>query len=198
MRVKLRTYVVAALIVVLTGCGTTGMPPVSQGQAVGAGIGAILGGIAGANTGGDHNKAGKAVLGAVLGGGAGYLIGGILDKPGQPVNQQASSPDRDLVRSRFERAMNDHRFRTFRDSWNDDAGNPVTLAVTTRAPDQRRIPPDMRNVPCKEYDITANSIVDGNADSASVTEKLGCFIPTTEKPSGQWKTVEYLTPRQRR
>ena len=116
----------AALIV--SGCNSTG-PKQQSGTA----IGAVVGGLIGAASGG-NNRAGKVLLGAVIGG----LIGGSIGK---------SMDDRDRAKAR--QALEYNRTGQTMAWTNPDSGNSyrVTPRRTYRDPETRQ--------DCREYDTEA-------------------------------------------
>jgi len=81
---------IAALMVTLSGCG---MSNKGKGTIIGAGAGAVIGGVVGHEAG---NTAVGAILGAVIGGAAGLYIGSVMDK-------QAAEIEQDIEGARVER-----------------------------------------------------------------------------------------------
>jgi outer membrane protein OmpA-like peptidoglycan-associated protein len=75
---------------VLTGCGASNTV---KGGAIGAGAGAVIGGLIGKATG---NTAAGAIIGAAIGGTAGALIGNYMDR-------QAEEMQRDIKNAKIER-----------------------------------------------------------------------------------------------
>ncbi|SHI63122.1 Outer membrane protein OmpA [Hymenobacter daecheongensis DSM 21074] len=107
---NLRSYFVALLAVLLLGSNfaeaqttttttTTTKKPWSKtakGALIGAGGGAVVGGVLGRVIGGKNSTAGGAIIGAAVGGGAGALIGRRMDK-------QAAELKREMAGARVER-----------------------------------------------------------------------------------------------
>ena len=79
-----------------TGVRKTGMNKTTKGGLLGAGGGAVLGGVVGGLIGGGRGTAAGAILGAAVGGGAGALIGRKMDK-------QAQELQRDMANAKVER-----------------------------------------------------------------------------------------------
>jgi len=79
-----------------TGARKTGMNKTTKGAVIGAGGGAVLGGVLGRVIGGKGGTAIGAILGAAVGGGAGTLIGRKMDK-------QAEELQRDMANAKVER-----------------------------------------------------------------------------------------------
>ncbi|MFD1871533.1 OmpA family protein [Hymenobacter bucti] len=79
-----------------TGARKTGMTKANKGGLLGAGGGAILGGVVGGLIGGGRGTAAGAILGAAVGGGTGAIIGRRMDK-------QAAELQRDMANAKVER-----------------------------------------------------------------------------------------------
>lgn len=79
-----------------TGVRKDGMNKTTKGGLLGAGGGAVVGGVIGGLLGGGRGTAAGAILGAAVGGGAGALIGRKMDK-------QAAELQRDMANAKVER-----------------------------------------------------------------------------------------------
>ena len=79
-----------------TGVRKDGMTKTAKGGLLGAGGGAILGGVVGGLIGGGRGTAAGAILGAAVGGGTGAIIGRRMDK-------QAAELQRDMANAKVER-----------------------------------------------------------------------------------------------
>ena len=79
-----------------TGARKTGMNKATKGGLLGAGSGAVLGGVVGGLLGGGRGTAIGAIIGAAAGGGAGVAIGHKMDK-------QAADLQKDMQNARVER-----------------------------------------------------------------------------------------------
>ncbi len=79
-----------------TGVRKDGMNKTTKGGLLGAGGGAVVGGVLGGLLGGGRGTAAGAILGAAVGGGAGALIGRKMDK-------QAADLQRDMANAKVER-----------------------------------------------------------------------------------------------
>lgn len=79
-----------------TGVRKDGMNKTTKGGLLGAGGGAVVGGVLGGLLGGGRGTAAGAILGAAVGGGAGALIGRKMDK-------QAQELQRDMANAKVER-----------------------------------------------------------------------------------------------
>jgi outer membrane protein OmpA-like peptidoglycan-associated protein len=79
-----------------TGVRKDGMNKTTKGGLLGAGGGAVVGGVLGGILGGGRGTAAGAILGAAVGGGAGALIGRKMDK-------QAQELQRDMANAKVER-----------------------------------------------------------------------------------------------
>jgi surface antigen len=92
MRMKFLTMVILAVMVTLSGCATSpsGHTFVSANQAVGIGVGGLIGGVAGSFIGGGTGRLVAVGTGAVLGSALGAAIGYKMDRYDEQLHTRAS------------------------------------------------------------------------------------------------------------
>lgn len=89
MRNTIKTLAILLMITTFVGCDATRNANSKQkGTAIGAGSGAVIGGVIGNNVGDKNNTALGAIIGAVVGGVAGNYIGDRMDRQAERIEQE--------------------------------------------------------------------------------------------------------------
>lgn len=184
-----------------TGVRKAGMNKTTKGGLLGAGGGAVVGGVLGGLLGGGKGTAAGAILGAAVGGGAGALIGRKMDK-------QAQELQRDMANARVERVgegikitfdsgiLFDTNSSTLRPASQSDISK--LAATLQKYPDTNVLVEghtdntgtDAINLPLSERraQAVANSLMSQSVASSRITTKgLGSADPVADNSTAEGK-----------